>query len=305
MRARRVMRNSRTSWRLSTPSRLGRVGVLGRAVRGALSVRPSTGTSSACGRRLDSCGGPLGPAGVCPREASRRSSRDAWSCHVRTRRRAGGGARGPEDHRADRRDHPPDGDVHLRQRPVALPRRRAGRPPGSWGTSTSASSRRSAPRCAPSRSATSSSGPSSPPTTRARSAGPATRPTACTPSSSTARIGTQAERARIPLRRRHARRHPRQPDADLIPSLLAASDVLGTGWFAAVAAEAGPGKTVAVVGDGAVGLMAILAAKQLGAERIIAMSAATPERQSSRASLRRHRHRRGARRGRASPRSRS
>jgi threonine dehydrogenase-like Zn-dependent dehydrogenase len=58
----------------------------------------------------------------------------------------------------------------------------------------------------------------------------------------------------------------------LIPSLLAASDVLGTGWFGAVAAEAGPGKTVAVVGDGAVGLMAILAAKQLGAERIIAMS---------------------------------
>jgi threonine dehydrogenase-like Zn-dependent dehydrogenase len=48
--------------------------------------------------------------------------------------------------------------------------------------------------------------------------------------------------------------------------------VLGTGWFAAVAAEAGPGKTVAVVGDGAVGLMGVLAAKQLGAERIIAMS---------------------------------
>ena len=54
--------------------------------------------------------------------------------------------------------------------------------------------------------------------------------------------------------------------------------MLGTGWFAAVAAEAGPGKTVAVVGDGAVGLMAILAAKQLGAERIIAMSR-HPERQ--------------------------
>ena len=62
------------------------------------------------------------------------------------------------------------------------------------------------------------------------------------------------------------------PDPDLIPSLMAASDVLGTGWFAAVAAEAGPGKTVAVVGDGAVGLLGILAAKQLGAERIIAFS---------------------------------
>jgi threonine dehydrogenase-like Zn-dependent dehydrogenase len=66
--------------------------------------------------------------------------------------------------------------------------------------------------------------------------------------------------------------HHQQPDADLVPSLLAASDVLGTGWFAAVAAEAGPGKTVAVVGDGAVGLLGVLAAKQLGAERIIAMS---------------------------------
>lgn len=85
-------------------------------------------------------------------------------------------------------------------------------------------------------------------------------------------VGTQSEYARIPL-----------ADGTLVPvhgepterqarSLLAASDVLGTGWFAAVAAEAGPGKTVAVVGDGAVGLLAILAARQLGAERIIAMS---------------------------------
>jgi threonine dehydrogenase-like Zn-dependent dehydrogenase len=55
-------------------------------------------------------------------------------------------------------------------------------------------------------------------------------------------------------------------------SLLAASDVLGTGWFAADAAEAGPDKTVAVVGDGTVGLLGVLAAKQLGAERIIAFS---------------------------------
>jgi threonine dehydrogenase-like Zn-dependent dehydrogenase len=65
--------------------------------------------------------------------------------------------------------------------------------------------------------------------------------------------------------------HP-EPPADLISSLLAASDVLGTGWFAAVAAQAGPGRTVAVVGDGAVGLLAVLAASQLGAERIIATS---------------------------------
>ena len=65
------------------------------------------------------------------------------------------------------------------------------------------------------------------------------------------------------------------PDPDLIPSLMTASDVLGTGWFAAVAAVAavaGPGKTVAVVGDGAVGLLGILAARQLGAEQIVAFS---------------------------------
>src|SRR5207244_8181647 len=65
---------------------------------------------------------------------------------------------------------------------------------------------------------------------------------------------------------------PDIPSDDLVPSLLAASDVLGTGWFGAVAADVEPGKTVAVVGDGAVGLLAVLAARQLGAERIIAMS---------------------------------
>jgi threonine dehydrogenase-like Zn-dependent dehydrogenase len=75
---------------------------------------------------------------------------------------------------------------------------------------------------------------------------------------------------------------PDLPPADLIPSFLAASDVLGTGWFAAVAAEAGPGKTVAVVGDGAVGLLAVLAAQHLGAERIIAMSRHEPRQQLAR-----------------------
>lgn len=84
--------------------------------------------------------------------------------------------------------------------------------------------------------------------------------------------GAQAQLLRVPLADGTLVATPGMPDADLIPSLLAASDVLGTGWFGAVAAEAGPGKTVAVVGDGAVGLLAILAAKQLGAERIIAMS---------------------------------
>jgi len=85
-------------------------------------------------------------------------------------------------------------------------------------------------------------------------------------------LGTQAEYARIPHADGTLVATPGQPDADLIPSLLAASDVLGTGWFGAVAAKVGPGKTVAVVGDGAVGLLGVLAAKQLGADRIIAMS---------------------------------
>jgi threonine dehydrogenase-like Zn-dependent dehydrogenase len=91
--------------------------------------------------------------------------------------------------------------------------------------------------------------------------------------------GTQAEYARIPLADGTLVATPEVPPQDLIPSLLAASDVLGTGWFGAVAAEAGPRKTVAVVGDGAVGLLAVLAARHLGAERIIAMSRHAPRQQ--------------------------
>jgi threonine dehydrogenase-like Zn-dependent dehydrogenase len=89
-------------------------------------------------------------------------------------------------------------------------------------------------------------------------------------------IGTQAQYARIPLADGTLVATPEVPADDLIPSLLAASDVLGTGWFAADAAAVGPGKTVAVVGDGAVGLLGVLAACQLGAERIIAMSRHEP-----------------------------
>ena len=95
-------------------------------------------------------------------------------------------------------------------------------------------------------------------------------------------IGTQAEYARIPLADGTLVATPAMPDQDLIPSLLAASDVLGTGWFAAVAAAAGPGKTVAVVGDGAVGLLGVLAARQLGSEQIIAMSRHEPRQQLAR-----------------------
>jgi threonine dehydrogenase-like Zn-dependent dehydrogenase len=92
-------------------------------------------------------------------------------------------------------------------------------------------------------------------------------------------IGAQAEYLRVPLADGTLVATPDLPPDDLVPSLLAASDVLGTGWFGAVAAEAGPHKTVAVVGDGAVGLLGVLAAKQLGAERIIAMSRHEPRQQ--------------------------
>jgi threonine dehydrogenase-like Zn-dependent dehydrogenase len=94
--------------------------------------------------------------------------------------------------------------------------------------------------------------------------------------------GAQAQSLRVPLADGTLVATPDLPPDDLVPSLLAASDVLGTGWFGAVAAEAGPGKTVAVVGDGAVGLLAVLAAHQLGAERIIAMSRHAPRQQLAR-----------------------
>jgi threonine dehydrogenase-like Zn-dependent dehydrogenase len=88
--------------------------------------------------------------------------------------------------------------------------------------------------------------------------------------------GAQAQSLRVPLADGTLVATPEIPSDDLVPSLLAASDVLGTGWFGAVAAHAAPGKIVAVVGDGAVGLLAVLAASQLGAERIIVMSRHEP-----------------------------
>jgi threonine dehydrogenase-like Zn-dependent dehydrogenase len=66
---------------------------------------------------------------------------------------------------------------------------------------------------------------------------------------------------------------------------------MGTGWFAAEAANVKPGATVVVVGDGAVGLLGVLSAKQMGAERIIAMSR-HESRQKARPRIRRDRHRR-------------
>lgn len=84
--------------------------------------------------------------------------------------------------------------------------------------------------------------------------------------------GAQAPYARVPLADGTLVPTAEMPADDLIPSLLAASDVLGTGWYAADAARVQPGSTVVVVGDGAVGQMGVLSARQMGAERIIAMS---------------------------------
>jgi threonine dehydrogenase-like Zn-dependent dehydrogenase len=96
--------------------------------------------------------------------------------------------------------------------------------------------------------------------------------TSCIRREPVGREGAQADRLRVPLADGTLVATRGVPSADLIPSFLAASDVLGTGWFGAVAADVRPGNTVAVVGDGAVGLLAVLAARQLGAERIIVMS---------------------------------
>ena len=84
--------------------------------------------------------------------------------------------------------------------------------------------------------------------------------------------GAQAPRLRVPLADGTLVATRDTPDAGHIPSMLALSDVMGTGWFAAEAADVQPGATVVVVGDGAVGLLGVLSAQQMGAGRIIAMS---------------------------------
>jgi len=84
--------------------------------------------------------------------------------------------------------------------------------------------------------------------------------------------GAQAPFLRVPLADGTLVPTLAVPADDLVPSLLTTSDVLGTGWFAADAANVRPGSTVVVVGDGAVGLLGVLSARQIGAERIMAMS---------------------------------
>ncbi len=88
-----------------------------------------------------------------------------------------------------------------------------------------------------------------------------------------ARVG-QADGSLVRIGTAHER-----PDEALIPSLLALSDVMATGWHAAVSARVAPGGTAVVVGDGAVGLCGVIAARQLGAERVVAMSR-HPDRQA-------------------------
>jgi threonine dehydrogenase-like Zn-dependent dehydrogenase len=95
--------------------------------------------------------------------------------------------------------------------------------------------------------------------------------------------GCQAELIRVQNADGTLLATPEHPDDELVPSLLAISDVMCTGWHAAVCADVRPGSTVVVVGDGAVGLSGVLAASQLGAERVIAMS-----RHADRRALARH-----------------
>jgi threonine dehydrogenase-like Zn-dependent dehydrogenase len=84
--------------------------------------------------------------------------------------------------------------------------------------------------------------------------------------------GAQASLLRVPLADGTLVATQEIPTEELVPSLLALSDVMGTAWFAAEAANVLPGTTVAIVGDGAVGLLGVLSARQKGAERILVMS---------------------------------
>lgn len=84
--------------------------------------------------------------------------------------------------------------------------------------------------------------------------------------------GGQGEYVRVPLADGTLVSTRETPDPAMIPSLLALSDVMGTGWHAAIAADVQEGDTVVVVGDGAVGLSGVLAASRMGADRVVAMS---------------------------------
>ncbi|GAA1566487.1 zinc-dependent alcohol dehydrogenase family protein [Kribbella sancticallisti] len=95
--------------------------------------------------------------------------------------------------------------------------------------------------------------------------------------------GGQGEYAKVPWADGTLVATPEVPDDSLVPSLLTLSDVMGTGWHAALAARVKPGDTVVVVGDGAVGLCGVLAAVRMGAERVVAMSRHEPRQKIARA----------------------
>ena len=139
---------------------------------------------------------------------------------------------------------------------------------------------------------------SSGPTAPASSAAKGCRPRACTAAATATRASTAARARPCACRRPTGRwscSRSKQDDA-LMPSLLTLSDVMSTGHHAALSARVGPGKTVAVVGDGAVGLCGVIASKRLGAERVILLGR-HPVADSARTRVRRRRGRRGARRG--------
>jgi threonine dehydrogenase-like Zn-dependent dehydrogenase len=96
-------------------------------------------------------------------------------------------------------------------------------------------------------------------------------------------VSGQAEYARVNQADGSLVRVDGTPDAALLPSILTISDVMPTGWHAAVSAGVRPGGTAVVIGDGAVGLCGVLAAKQLGAERVVAMSRHAPRQEIARA----------------------
>ena len=95
--------------------------------------------------------------------------------------------------------------------------------------------------------------------------------------------GGQGEYVRVPQAAGSLVTTPGHPEESLVPALLALSDVMATGWHAAVAARVEKDSSVVVVGDGAVGLCGVLAARELGAERIVAMSRHEPRQAVARA----------------------
>ena len=96
-------------------------------------------------------------------------------------------------------------------------------------------------------------------------------------------MGGQAEYARVTQADGSLVKTPAMPDASQVPGLLTLADVMATGWHAAISARVSKGDAVVVVGDGAVGLCGVLAARQLGAEQIIAMSRHEPRQAVARA----------------------